>query len=152
MVKITFFFQLYTIPYHTRTLNSNINLRPVWLSSLLLCSVNAHSVSHFCKEWIGQGWGGEECGGERSCWHWLGRLAHLFGVCPDVLEQIREALFYLFFMWSKYGHCLNWLNPLPSSPPYILGSRGALLRVNCDILQNATKQRKTSICWPLKMY
>ena len=37
-------------------------------------------------------------------------------------------------------------------PPSILGSRGALLRVNRDILQNATKQRKTSLCWLLKMY
>ena len=48
---------------------------------------------------------------------------------------------------SKYGHCPNWLNP----PPSILGSRGALLRVNRDILQNATKQRKLSYCWPLKL-
>ena len=37
-------------------------------------------------------------------------------------------------------------------PPPILGSCGALLRVNRDILQNATKQRKTSLCWLLKMY
>ena len=48
----------------------------------------------------------------------------------------------------KYRHCPNWLNP----PQYILSSYGALLRVNCNILQNATKQCKFSYCRPLKIY
>ena len=53
-----------------------------------------------------------------------------------------------FKKWSKYGHCPKRLNP----PPSILGSHEALLRLNCDILQNETKERKTSFCWLLKMY
>ena len=36
-------------------------------------------------------------------------------------------------------------------PPSILGCCGALLRVNRNILQNMTKQRKLSYCWPLKL-
>ena len=38
---------------------------------------------------------------------------------------------------GKYWHCSNWLIPPPS--PSICGSLGALLRINCDILQ----QQKT---------
>ena len=65
----------------------------------------------------------------------------------EVKNKVREPIFKK--KQSKYGHCPNWLNP---PPPSNLGSRGALLRVNRDILQNATKQRKTLFCWPLKMY
>ena len=43
---------------------------------------------------------------------------------------------------------IGWTPPPPSN----LGSRGALLRVNRDIFQNATKQRKIPWWWPLEIY
>ena len=43
------------------------------------------------------------------------------------------------------------LSKLAELPPSILGSRGPLLRVNRDILQDATKQCKAKFCWLLKM-
>ena len=57
------------------------------------------------------------------------------------LSEIREALLKnKNKKQSKYGHCPNGLKP-----PSILGSGGALLRVNPNILQNATKHRKCFI-------
>ena len=78
----------------------------------------------------------------------IAKITTFDSICP-VCWALSCKGSHFFKRQSKYGHCPNWLIAPPSS---ILGIRRAILRVNRNILQNATKQRKTSFCWLLKMY